>query len=88
MYQLIPSLGYVDVLNSYPNQPTTYLLHPVVLTDPSLTNDMYPPGARAVLGYGVNPPPAGSPANTSLVFLRSYRASMFNYLKFLRHSDY
>ena len=41
-------------------------LHPVVLTDPSVTTDLFPPGARAILGYGVNTP-SGSPPNTSLI---------------------
>ncbi|KIM35776.1 hypothetical protein M413DRAFT_449600 [Hebeloma cylindrosporum] len=38
----------------------------VVLTDPSVSNDVFPPGARAILGYGVNAPP-GSPPGTSLI---------------------
>jgi hypothetical protein len=47
---------------------TTTFTYPasVVLTDPTLTTDFFPSGARAVLGYGVNTP-AGSPPNSSLI---------------------
>jgi hypothetical protein len=38
----------------------------VVLTDAVIRDDLYPPGARAVLGYGVNAP-ADSPAGASLL---------------------
>ncbi|KDR84537.1 hypothetical protein GALMADRAFT_55645 [Galerina marginata CBS 339.88] len=38
----------------------------VVVTDPAVTNDLYPLDARAVLGYGVNAP-ADSPPGTSLI---------------------
>jgi hypothetical protein len=38
----------------------------VAFTDPTLTTDLFPSGARAVLGYGVNTP-AGSPPNASLI---------------------
>ena len=38
----------------------------VLLTDPSVTNDLYPLAARGVLGYGVNAPTT-APANASLI---------------------
>jgi len=38
----------------------------VVLTDPAVTNDLYPNGARAVLGYGVDAPQS-APANATLI---------------------
>jgi len=38
----------------------------VVVTDPSVTTDLFPPGARAILGYGVNTP-VGSPPNSSML---------------------
>ena len=41
-------------------------LHPVVLTDPVVTNDLFPPGARAILGYGVTTPDT-APAHASLI---------------------
>ena len=42
----------------YPKQ-SIYLLHPVVLTGPNVTIDLFPPGARAILGYGVSIPNSG-----------------------------
>jgi hypothetical protein len=38
----------------------------VVLTNNSVTNDLYPYGSTGILGYGVNLPP-GSPTNASLI---------------------
>ena len=38
----------------------------VLMTDPSVTNELYPLGARGILGYGVNAPPT-APANASLI---------------------
>ncbi|KDR84360.1 hypothetical protein GALMADRAFT_151288 [Galerina marginata CBS 339.88] len=37
-----------------------------VLTDPAVTNDLYPLDARAILGYGISAPP-DSPPGTSLI---------------------
>jgi hypothetical protein len=36
------------------SQPLDTFLYPVVLTDASVTNDLFPPGAFAILGYGVS----------------------------------
>jgi hypothetical protein len=61
----VQRLGYAHVLFPIPTNRYIFL-HPVVLTDPIVTNDLFPPGARAILGYGVNAP-AGSPPGTSLI---------------------
>ena len=61
----VQRLGYVLVLFPIPINWYTFL-HQVVLTDPSVTTDLYPSGARAVLGYGLLAP-ASSPPDTSLV---------------------
>ena len=61
----VQRLRYVHVL--FPSQAIDkYSLHPVVLTDPIVTNDLFPAGARAILGYGVNAP-TSSPTNASLI---------------------
>lgn len=61
----VQRLGYVLVL--FPNSINRYtFLHTVVLTDPTVTTDLYPSGARAVLGYGLGAP-ANSPPNAALV---------------------
>ena len=61
----VQRLGYVLVL--FPNPINRYtFLHTVVLTDPTVTTDLYPSGARAVLGYGLGAP-ANSPPNAALV---------------------
>ena len=61
----VSCLRYVHVLFPILSNRYTFL-YPVVLTDPSVTNDLFPPGAHAILGYGVMTP-SGSPPNTSLI---------------------
>ena len=41
------------------SEPIYIPLYPVVLTDPSVTSDLFPPGAFAILGYGVSNPNSG-----------------------------
>jgi len=50
------------------SSPTIELnaFHPVLLTDSAVTNDVYPDGARAILGYGVKGA-ADAPQNASLI---------------------
>jgi len=43
-----------------------HFFHAVVFADPFVTRDLFPPGARAVLGFGVNAP-ADSPPGASLL---------------------
>jgi len=58
--------GEICTLHSSTSTTTFTYNASVVLTDPTVTTDLFPSGARAVLGYGVNTPP-GSPPNTSLI---------------------
>jgi len=58
--------GEVCTINSATSAASFTYNASVVVTDPSVTTDLFPSGARAVLGYGVNAP-SDSPPNTSLV---------------------
>ena len=55
---------YVYML--FPIPIDRYPFFAVVVADSSVTTDLFPPGARAILGYGVNTP-SGSPPNASLI---------------------
>jgi len=58
---------YTCHLIPIPSNPyVIFFLHAVVFADPIVTRDLFPPGARAILGYGVNVP-ADSPPGASLL---------------------